>query len=775
MGAVSSTLRLNDAMSPVLRRINSAMSTVLDSFNAVQRASGRSFNNANIEGARREIELANRELDEMTGSFQQLNNKQNKFNKSLSQGVSSADSLTSKLKGAVLAFAGISGAKKALDLSDTMTSTTARLSMVVDDGGIDALQKKIFASAQASRGAYQGTADSVAKLALTAGEAFSSNDEIIAFSEQINKQFTVAGTEALGVEAAWLQLTQAMGSGVLRGEEYNSILEQAPNIIQSIAKYMGVPKGQLKDMAAEGKITADIVKGAVLAAADETNAKFNAMPKTFAQTFQSMKNAALVTFQPVLNKLNTILNSAKVQRFVSGMTKALSSVGNIVLNVLNAIAGVGSFIADNWGFIGPVVIAVTAAILAQKTALIAYNAIQAISTGISHAKAAADMILAGNTSFASAAQNGFNAALWACPVTWIIAALLVLVAVFVLFTENVMATLFWWGALFKNIGLWLANFGLAAWTVIKNVGLWFGNLGLVIWSFIKNVGLWFANLGQAVWAIIQNVGAWFGNLGMGIWEVLKACAGNIATAFKNGWIDIQIGFWSMVDVIMQGVKRVAELANTCLGWMGVNIDTSGLDFAANKVDELNAKREEYKDISEAWEDGFNTFGYKDVGEAMNTFAYEDPAAAMNTLQYDDVGAAFNTFDAFENGWDTEAKAAGYSLGSEMKGWMGDAAGGLFGNGADGAGGVNDPYADYLSNISDNTGEMADCGDKTTEELAYLRDIAEQEAINRFTTAQVKVDFTSNNNISSDIDIDGMTERFTREFTTALETAAEGDF
>ena len=746
MAGVSTALRLTDAMSPALRRITRAMSTVLDSFQAVQQASGQTFDDANISAARHEIDLANRELGEMENHYNRLSGWQEQFNNRLSSGSSAADGLASKLKGAVGAYLGLKGAQKAMDLSDTMTSTSARLSMIVDDGGsVDALQQKIFASAQNSRGAYQATADSVAKLGLMAGDAFSSNEEIIAFSEQLNKQFTIAGTEASGIDAAMLQITQAMGSGVLRGEEYNSVLEQAPNIIQSIAKYMNVPKGKLKDMAAEGKITAGIVKNAVLAAADDTNARFEAMPKTFAQTFQSMKNQALVAFQPVLKRLNELLNSEKFQAFVDNAISLITKLAGAVLYAFDLIASIGNFIADNWSVIAPIIGVVASAVAAYTVITWAFNTAQTIAT---------------------AAQNLFNSALWACPVTWIIAALLILVAVFILFTENLMATLFWWGAVFKNIGLGIANFGIATWAVIKNVGLWFANLGLSIWAVIKNVGMWFANLAQAVWAIIQNVGAWFGNLGMGIWEVLKACASNIATAFKNGWIDIQIGFWAMVNVIMQGVKKVAEFANTCLGWMGVHIDTSGLDFAANKIDELNKNRESYKDIGEAWEAGSHTFEYKDVGEAMNTFAYED-VNKMGTFEYDDVGAAFNTLQYDDL---NAASAAGYQVGSDIKGWMNDQVGGLLG-GADG--GLNDPYGDYLGEISANTGVMADCGDKTSEELAYLRDIAEQEAINRFTTAEVKVDFTSNNNISSDMDIDGVTETFTREFVAALETAAEG--
>ena len=181
--------------------------------------------------------------------------EQGRFNQEINEGVANADNLMNAIKGAVAAYATVQTVGKVLDLSDTLTSTTARLNLMND--GLQTtqdLQNMIYLSAERARGSYQATADAVSKLGLMAGDAFGSSEEIVAFMEQINKQFTIAGTEAAGIDAAMLQLTQAMGSGVLRGEEYNSILEQAPNIIQAIADYMEVPKGQLKDMAADGAI-----------------------------------------------------------------------------------------------------------------------------------------------------------------------------------------------------------------------------------------------------------------------------------------------------------------------------------------------------------------------------------------------------------------------------------------------------------------------------------------------------------------------------------------
>lgn len=344
-----------------------------------------------------------------------------------------------------------------------------------------------------------------------------------------------------------------------------------------------------------------------------------------------------------------------------------------------------------------------------------------------------------------------------------------------------MGAIWWLGALFKNVGLWIANCGIAAWNVIKNVGLWFANLGLSIWTVIKNIGLWFANLAHAAWAIIKNTGLWFANLGMGIWNVLKAAATNVGVAFNNAWVGIQQGFWKMLDVIMQGLKSLANTANKVLGWMGVNIDTSGLDFAAKKIDELNSKKESYTSISDAWADGFSTFAYDNVSDAMSTYDYGSVADAWNTNEIDwgNVGEGFNTFDTFQDGWGSDAYSKGAAVGAGIKDWMSDnlSLGGIMDKlGLNDVGGVSDPigYGDTLGDIADATGDTADNTSKSSEELSYLRDIAEKEAINRFTTAEIKVDMTGmTNRIDSDMDLDGVISYLTNGVAEALATAGEG--
>lgn len=772
MGRVQSSLVLNDQMSRVLGRINKAMGSVLDSFEAVQRASGRSFNTANIAAARREIGAADAALNEMEQSYRDCNNQQKQLNRHIGQGTSAAGGLLGKIKSIASAYLGMKTVTGLVGLSDTITQTDARLSMMNDGLQTTAeLNDMIYASAQRSRGSYLATADAVAKLGLMAGDAFSSNKETIAFMEQVNKQFKIAGTSAAGIDAAMLQLTQAMGSGVLRGEEYNSILEQAPNIIQAIAKYLDVPKGQLKEMAADGKITADIVKAAMFACADETNAKFESMPKTWIDIWTSMKNRAIKALDPVLAKINQLANSERVQRTVNGLLRAFSVMAVVLAQVFDGVCAVYNFVADNWSWLRPVIMGIVGALLLYKAAVFTITAIETIA-------AVAKGIFAAATFAATAAQYGLNTAIWACPITWIIALVIVLIVLVAIFFEQVMGAIYWLGALFKNVGLWIANVAIAIWNSIKNIGLWFANLGLAIWQVIKNIGMWFANLGSATWAIIKNTGLWFANLGMGIWNVLKACASNVGVAFNNAWVFIQQGFWGMVNVIMQGLKSLANMANKVLGWMGVNIDTSGLDFAAKKIDELNSKKESYTSISDAWNDGFNTFAYDSVSDAWNSHEYGSVGDAFGTYDVDfgkGWSEGMNTFDTFQDGWGSSAYNAGAEVGRNVKG----AVTGIFDDMLGAFGGDNgamgtDPYGSALGDIAKNTGDTAKNTSKSNEELSYLRDIAEREAINRFTTAEIRVDMSGmSNRIDSNMDIDGVISYLTDSVEEALLTAAEG--
>jgi len=313
VATIRSQMVLNDGMTSVLRKISGALTTTLDAFEQMQRASGQSINSAQFAAARSQLVGANAELDKMADNFQKAGSK--------------ADGLMGKISGIAAGIASIATVQKLVTLSDDVTSAQARLNLLVTDGGsVDELEAKIMASANRSRSAYLDTASAVAKLGLNAGNAFDHDmDQVIAFMEQVNKQFVIGGATAQEQSNAMVQLTQAMAAGALRGEELNSILDSAPGIARAIEQYMGVAEGSIKEYAAEGKVTAQVVKNALFSVADETNAKFESMPMTWAQVWTMMSNIALQALEPVLTFINWLANNIEI-------------IGPLVLGVAAALA-----------------------------------------------------------------------------------------------------------------------------------------------------------------------------------------------------------------------------------------------------------------------------------------------------------------------------------------------------------------------------------------------------------------------------------------------------
>ena len=289
---------------------------------------------------------------------------QERVNASMRRGASAASGLENRLLSLAKAYASVRTAQAFVGMTDTFTQTTARLDRMNDGLQTTAeLQEMVYQAAQRSRGVYQETADLVSKLGTMAPEAFNSSGELVAFAEQLNKQFALAGTSTQGAQAAMLQLTQAMSSGVLRGEELNSVLEQAPTITQAIAKYLDVNIGQLREMASEGAITADVVKAALFSTAEETNAAFENVPLTFSQVWTMAGNAATRALEPAMKRLNGLLNSELGQNAVNGLIAGFELLGRVAAGAVDLLAAGVQWVADNWDLITAVLMGVGAAAL----------------------------------------------------------------------------------------------------------------------------------------------------------------------------------------------------------------------------------------------------------------------------------------------------------------------------------------------------------------------------------------------------------------------------
>lgn len=713
MGTIRAAVALYDGVTSPLQSMHKAMGVVLNTFESMQQASGRAVDTAAIREAREEWARAGTAFDAIEENIRNANNEQQKFNNSIRGGNNSANGLLSTIKKIAVAAGGIAGINKVLNISDELASTKARLNLLVDDGGsVDVLEQKIMASAQRSRSAYFDTASAVAKLGLNAGNAFNGDmDQVIAFMEQVNKQFVIGGATAQEQSNAMIQLTQAMAAGALRGEELNSILDGAPGIARAIEKYMGIAEGSIKTVAQEGKVTAEVVKNAMFAMADETNAKFDSMPKTWAQIWVDMKNQALSMFAPILTKINQLGNSAKFQKVTTGLINGLAAVANVASSALDILIAVASVFVDNWGIIQPLVLGIAAAMLLYNGYLITNNAITAISNaqkGIAavkaYAAAAANTTLAATEkaeamakASATAAQYGFNAALLACPLTWILLIIIAVIAAIYMIvaainkltgstisaTGIICGAVAVAGAFVLNCAIGVLNAIIQAlWTIFVAPFL-----GIVEWILnVCNGG--FNSFGDAVANLIGQIIGWFLNLGKVVTTIIDAI-------FGTDW-----------------TSGLESLQSAVTSW-GKNENAITLDKNAPTID----YRATY---SGAWDAGY------DFGQGI-----DDKISGMFDASGMDSMGAFDLSNTLD---------------------------GIYGNTGDTAA---------------NTAVTADALDIAEEDLAYLRDIAEREAINRFTTAEIKVEQHNENHISKDADLDGIMDAWANDFAEKLEVSEEG--
>lgn len=656
MSSINTQINIVDRMSSPLYNITSAVEQVISSLQGVDGAINQGFDNSVFDDARRSIDQANTQLNEMVENIRRNTEEQERFNRTVQQGSNAIDGLVNNVMGIVAAYASFQGVGKMVALSDSMVQTTARLNMI-NDGlqTTEELQDKIFASAQRSRAEFLATADVVAKLGQRAGDAFASNDETIAFAENLNKMFVIAGASQQEMQSTSLQLTQALGSGVLRGEELNAVFESAPNIIQSIADYMDVPIGQIRQMAQEGQITASIVKNALLSATDEINAQFESMPMTWGQVWTGVMNELIYASQPLLEFI--------------------------------------SLLAQNWSILEPIVIGLSTAVGLYTAALLIYNAVSAISAIKASVHAAALMMESGATFLATAAQHGLNAALLACPITWI---LLIIIAVIAAIYAVV-------AAINKVTGSTLSATGIICGAIAA--------AGAFIWNIILGLINSIIGIGVELWNLIATFANFFAN-------VFNDPVGAIINLFSG-----------LFDFILGIVQAAAKLIDTVLG----------------------------SDLSGAVA-GFRNDFAKSVGDIVG-----DQTVVMQKLNAVDY-----QFKGLDYG---QAFDAGYKFGEGID----DKVGGIFGSDLSNTYGGYD-FSSIPGNINDiagNTDDIADSVEITSEDLKYLMDLAERDVINRFTTAEIKIEQHNNNNINSDMDIDGVVDYMVGATIEAVNAVTEG--
>lgn len=613
-------------------------------------------------------------------------------------------------------FNEVSGAIKKIDVQKILSTsgefvqTTAKLN-IMNDGLMttEELTQKIYASAKNARGSFSGMTDFVTQMGTQSGDSFGSTEEIVAFGNLLQKQMTIAGASTGEASDMMSKLAQSSESGVLGGNELNDIFKQMPNMVQSVADYLDMPVEKVSELASQGKITTEVLKNAMFASADEINANFEQMPMTWEQIWQSMQDTALNKFQPVLQRINAVANSEPFQALISGVTVSLGIVGNVVASIFDVLGTIAGFVYDNWSLISPVIYSVIAALGIYTLALFANSAMQAINSIQKEIAKVQQYAYAKATLASSKNLDEEKSAT----------------------LENTIAQASFNTTLLASPITW----------IIVSIIVLIGLLYLVVAAINKVTGSTYSATG-IITGLFAYLAAYIVNtVIVPIWNCFAALANFLGNLFNDPVAAVKVLFYDMVLTVIGYILNMASAIEDVINKIpGVKIDiTSGLD---NFYARLEKAQQDAKDQSD-WTEYVKKMDYVDA-------------------------------DAWGN--------AGYNFGSNL----GDKASSIFG-GLEDVSSILDELAlnpeesgigldsdsENLSRIADDTSDISNSLDISNENLKYLRDIAERDAVNRFTTSEIKVDMTNHNNISSNMDLDGIINHVVTGVKDAMIQTAEG--
>ena len=540
MATIASTLALKDKFTKTLNKAVHGTDRLLKTMDAV----GASKIDVNLK---RQLKVARDAVAKTDAEIK-------KMIANLNRTAKAADPVANAMSKIKTAMGGIAAGvtvKMVIEQTDLYANNQARLGLINDGMQTQAeLQQKIYTAAQRSRGEYNAMVDSVSKLGLLAGDAFSSNDEMIAFTEQLNKAFTISGAAAENRNAAMLQLTQAMASGRLMGDEYRSIMENAPMLIDAIAKYTGKTKGELKELSSEGYITADMIKNALFAASDDINTKFEQMPKTFGSAFTQIKNFATMEFGGLMQRINGFLNSSAGSALISGITAGISFLVTTAARALDLIQAVGNFAAQNWGIIQPILLGITSAFLYWGMTLI----------------------------------PGMILKLWAmAPALWAqVPPVMAQASAWLLVHWPILAV----GAAIAGVGLILNHFGVTADQVVGFVVGLFYSWGAAVWNVVALVANRFISIAEFISNVfnhpLYSAKKLFVDFANGVLDILADLASAIDGVFGSNLADAvtgwQAGLTDWLGEAPEGYKILDKMNHLNVSDFGEKGYTAGSDF-----------------------------------------------------------------------------------------------------------------------------------------------------------------------------------------------------
>lgn len=743
MAGIETTIQIIDKFSKPLNDMAKKLDRINSSLDRFDRKLRRAYNPKGINTATRAMGRVKAQTDVT--------------NKALTKTNIIGNQITNTFKSLLAAYGGVMALQGIVRTNDALTNTRARLGLIVQDkpmsnvqapsqeypaytdknltdqqkqlAKVATLQDQIFRAANRSRASYLTTANTVTRLGMNAGNAFKSTNEMVAMAELLNKKFIIAGATADEMDAALTQLTQGLGSGVLRGEELNSVFESAPNIIQDIAKYLDVDIGRIRDLAEQGLLTADIVKNALFANIAQTNKQIEQMPRTFGQTWVLFKNYAVKAFEGINRQFESILNSQAFLNFFAIMANSVMNIITWIGDGMRLIGDVFKFLYDNLAFVAPILGAITAMLAAQAAmALLAKGQIVALAVA-SVWKAAVDMYATAAIIAMEYAQYGLNAALALCPITWIIGLIVGLIAVFYLAIAAINT---------------FAGTSLSATGLIAGAFSWLGSL-------IFNV----------------IVAAWNGILSFidGIIDAIAGAFEWILTVFTGGFDNFAGMVASLLSTIISWFLDLGKIVTTIIDAIFGTDWTGGLNKLSANVKAWgdsgkNDKAVKFERSNLLAERGLDRLGMTDAFDAGNKFGSElsDKLDPKNFI--DDL------FDTDKFVKKLNQKVSGDDTGiTDIVGTTKDKIP------------VADPSDEYLKkmnkvlgNIKDDTGTLAN----REEELKYYRELGYKSDINNWNRHSVtSINMPITNNTGTPIDYKAIQAMFERWFAEDMNRTMSG--
>ena len=731
MATIKTSIQIFDGMSPAFRQMTNAVNATLSVFEDLQREMSQPVNTSTLSYARQQLASIESYFVQIEEEIQKAANQQNNFNNRIRDGTGAFDGMLSKVMAIASTYAGLETIKAGIEISDKVTNVKAKLDLINDGNQTSAeLDQMIFDAAQRSITDYFDTANLVNRMAMNAGDAFENNKEVVAFAETLNKRFQIAGATQEEIASATLQLSQGLAAGALRGEELNAVFESAPNIIQSIADYLGVSIGKIRQMASEGQLTADVVKNAMFASIEETNKKFDSMPFTFSQVWTTFRNEAIRSLAPVWEKLGKLANSQEFKNMLQGLSNGIAFLGKGLVYIFSWVTSIYGFFSSHWTGIKPIISGIFDVFLA--TLSLVYNWIVFIynffvsnwttfepiiwglvgaftAYGIALATVSIyKMMYAAAVRIATGAMWGFNLSILANPLFWLAALI---------------------GVVIFYIAKWVKSVGgiQIAWAIFMNF----------LKTSTDNVKIWFMSM-------VYNIMNWFGELGLFcniVWNGILDGLGNLKA---NGLMIMQQFVNGAIDMI----NALIGMANKILPNTIEFIDHVTFGTSAEIKNQANQKMRD-NEIK----------NYQKELEAIEI----DRKNKINKMRLDAATREQNRLtqiSAMRENTVVKDKNKNNKEKLELPGYT--------------------SYDNLLNNIANNTGStanstgaMKDTLELSEEDLKYMRDIAEREVVNRFTTAEIKIDMTNHNNINSDLDIDGVVERIGEKLAEEVNISSEG--